>query len=74
MPIDCDDKNLSREEIERLKYVLLDDGTIAKRVVAVTGGDPIDCNDAKQGNEVLYRRASVKLGDRQYADRIIIVT
>lgn len=73
MPLDCEDVKMGLDTIERLKYVRLDDGRIAKRVVIVEGGDPMDCDTKAFGDE-LRALSTVKVGERQYADLVIIVT
>lgn len=61
------------DAIERLKYVRLEDGTIAKRGIAVVEGEPLDC-DNKHSTEALRILGTERIDDRQYADRILIVT
>jgi hypothetical protein len=73
MALDYEDMKLGLEAIERLKYVRLDDGTIAKRVIVVEEGEPLDC-DNKDRTETLQILGTERVGDRQYADRILIVT
>lgn len=70
----CDEVPLTTETLERMKYVRMDDGTIAKRIVIVTGGTVADCDDPNYGTDTLRRMATVKVADGQYADQVIVVT
>lgn len=72
--LDCDDKNYTREQLERMTYVVRSsDGAIVKRIVIVEAEDPIECDDAHLGNDVLYRKSLEKLGDRMFAERVIVI-
>lgn len=70
----CDDVSLSTEELEKGKYVKLDDGTYAMRIVIVTDGDPLDCDDAQEQTQTLKRGATVILSPGQYALQVIDAT
>lgn len=73
-PLDCTQVEIGSETIERGKYVRLGDGSFAKRVVIVTGGDPMDCDTNMEGTETLMRKATVKIADGQYADQIVVTS
>lgn len=70
----CDDALISPETIERMKYVRMGDGSIAKRIVIVTGGDPLDCDDTELPTATLKMMATVKVGTYQYADQVVDVS
>lgn len=69
--LDCDDTLIPSETIERMKYVRLTDGSMAKRIVIVTGGDPMECTDTELPTETLRLMATVKVGTNQYADQVV---
>ena len=71
--LDCEDMKLGLDTIERLKYVRMDDGSIAKRVVIIEEAEPLDC-DTMQGDDAMRALSTVKVGERQYADRVLVVT
>lgn len=69
--LDCEDVVRGEEAIERSKYVLLPDGTTAKRIVIVTGGDALTCADAEMGLRTLRFMGTVKVGPGQFADQVV---
>lgn len=71
--MDCADAQLGVEAIERMKYVRMDDGTIAKRVVIVEEeGENLACGDDMSLSS-LRLGSSVKVGENQWADRVVVV-
>lgn len=69
--ITCDTTGISTAELERGSYVLLDDGTYAKRIVIVTGGEPIDCDTSGTALLTMKRGSYVVLSPGQYAQQVV---
>lgn len=72
--VTCDTTGLSTSELERGSYVLLGDGTYAKRIVIVTGGDPMDCTQTGVTAQQAARGSFTVLSAGQYAQQVIDVT
>lgn len=71
--ITCDTTGISSDTLERGSYVLMDDGSYAKRIVEVAGGEVMDC-DNMQALETMRRGSYVELSPGQYAQQIVQVT
>ena len=71
--ITCDTTGISSETLERGSYVLMDDGSYAKRVAEVAGGEVMDC-DTMQDLETMKRGSYIELSPGQYAQQIVPVT
>lgn len=71
--ITCDTTGISSETLERGSYVLMDDGSYAKRVSEVSGGEVMDC-DTMQDLETMKRGSYIELSPGQYAQQIVPVT
>ena len=69
--ITCANNGESLLTLERGSYVLLDDGTYAKRIVIVSGGDPVDCASNGVTADQAARGSYVVLSPGQYAQQVI---
>lgn len=72
--VTCDTSGVASETLERGSYVLMADGTYAKRIVIVTGGDPMDCTQTGITAEQAARGSYTVLSAGQYAQQVIDVT
>lgn len=69
--MDCTRPDL--ETIERAKYVQLDDGTFAKRIVLVNEqGEELGC-EKPVSTQTLRLGGSVEVAPGQWADKVIVV-
>lgn len=71
--ITCDTTGISSETLERGSYVLMADGSFAKRITEVAGGEVMDC-DNMQTLETMKRGSYIELSPGQYAQQVVPVT
>lgn len=72
-PLDCDDTELSTEELVKSLFVRMDDGSYAVKTTTNTGGDPVDCDMTEIPTLNMLRGAVVREGD-EYALQIVAVS